>query len=890
MVLLEDDRRALLVGQMAHGFGHCPAQFPPGDEIFDRLGRSPVAGEIDQVDAFGHRHGRRASLAPKPVPTQVQRDAVQPGRELRLSFEPRQCAERAQERLLTDVACIFLASDRAVGQRVHRPFPAPDQLVEALDIPVHRSLDELFVGPRHSRPEGAPFRPSGRLTSTLSPGRVVAGSATSVRRRVRVESLTETDPAGYRRILAVSANGRAAVVAPAIARRDRLSDLLPDLHHHAVRVCHGVCSILLRSGPEADRLVATSGFGLDHLDSEPWLTSPAGRAAVARAWETADSVVLEELSHAVPDLAERLGTSGAVLVPLVARERRLGLLVVGVDDLARVHGARGEVRAVGDLVALVLERARLLRDRDFHYELGGIFGDLSRAMYSSLTLPARLEGFCIRAARLLEASRVSVWLHDRRVRRIRLVASSDAALVARSLQAHVDDPSVPAAVAMRRPRGEATASNEPGTAVLAPLQGRRRALGTLDVEGVHVGPDDQRELVGRIDEVARQLSSVVENVLLLEDALRARRELENTFNSLADLVAVCDRRLRLVHVNQAFAARFRRHQDEMFDRPVQGFVGQEVVAWLTSAHTAAAATLRQGAAETREITDPVLAGTFSFTLSPLLGPDGEPMGTVLVARDVTEQARMEAERAELRNRLAQSEKLAALGQVVAGIAHELNNPLQGVMGHLELLLATEQLAPSVQRDLRLVYREADRAAKIVHNLLVFAGSRRISRRRLNLNLVVRRVLSLRATALRAQDTAVVRNLEPRLPRLAGDAILLQQALLNIVVNAEQAVLAQDERRSVFVTTECDRARGYCSVQIADNGPGIPSEALPRLFEPFFTTKDVGQGTGLGLAIAYGIVQEHGGRIVAANRPEGGAAFTVELPLAAETLKQKQQRR
>jgi signal transduction histidine kinase len=675
-------------------------------------------------------------------------------------------------------------------------------------------------------------------------------------------------------------------VAPVIARRDRLSDLLPDLHHHAVRVCHGVCSVLLRSGPDPDRLVAASGFGLDHLDAEPWLTSPAGRAAVERAWETADSVVLEELSRTVPDLAERLGTSGAVVVPLVARERRLGLLVVGVNDLGQVQSARGEVRAVGDLVTLVLERARLLRNADFYYELGGIFGDLSRAMYSSLTLPARLEGFCIRAARLLEASRVSVWLHDRRVRRIRLVASSDAALVARGLQAHVDDPSIPAAVAMRRPRGEAMASNEPGATVLAPLRGRRRALGTLDVEGVHVGPDEERALVGRIDEVARQLSSVVENVLLLEDALRARRELENTFNSLADLVAVCDRRLRLVHVNQAFAARFRRHQDEMFDRPIQGFVGQEIVAWLTNSHAATAAA-RQGAAETREITDPVLAGTFSLTLSPLLGPDGEPMGSVLVARDVTEQARMEAERAELRNRLAQSEKLAALGQVVAGIAHELNNPLQGVMGHLELLLATEQLAPSVQRDLRLVYREADRAAKIVHNLLVFAGSRRISRRRLNLNLVVRRVLSLRATAFRAQETAVVRNLEPRLPRLAGDAILLQQAVLNVVVNAEQAVLTRSESRTIEVTTACDRERGCCTLQIADNGPGIPPEALPRLFEPFFTTKDVGQGTGLGLAIAYGIVQEHGGRIVASNRPEGGAAFTVELPLAAETVKPRQ---
>jgi C4-dicarboxylate-specific signal transduction histidine kinase len=279
----------------------------------------------------------------------------------------------------------------------------------------------------------------------------------------------------------------------------------------------------------------------------------------------------------------------------------------------------------------------------------------------------------------------------------------------------------------------------------------------------------------------------------------------------------------------------------------------------------------------REVADEKLAGRFFFTVSPLLGTDDEHVGTVIVGRDVSTHARLAAEGAALRSRLTQSEKLAALGQFVAGIAHELNNPLQGVLGHLELLLQEPPAASRLKRDLRLVYREADRAAKIVHNLLVFAGSRRITRRRLNVNHVVNKVLSLRATALAAASVTIDKQLATPLPRVTGDALLLQQALLNIVLNAEQAMAEVGTRRLEMRTRTADD--GGVEITIADSGPGIASQALPRLFEPFFTTKEVGQGTGLGLAIAYGIVQEHGGRLEGRNQADGGARFTIALPAA-----------
>ena len=269
-----------------------------------------------------------------------------------------------------------------------------------------------------------------------------------------------------------------------------------------------------------------------------------------------------------------------------------------------------------------------------------------------------------------------------------------------------------------------------------------------------------------------------------------------------------------------------------------------------------------------------------MTFTPLVGEERQPIGVVLVARDVTPQAELEAERAELRNRLVQSEKLAALGQFVAGIAHELNNPLQGVLGHLELLRATGAFPKALRRDMQRIYREADRAAKIVRNLLVFAGSRRMVRRRTSINATLSRVLSLRAPAFRAANIESVRRHSDGLPRIKGDPLLLHQALLNIVLNAEQAIGANGGRIETSTSIRREEGAAQVVVEIRDTGPGIPASAMPRLFEPFYTTKEVGKGTGLGLAIAYGIIQEHGGRISASNHPEGGAVFTVQLP--AET--------
>jgi C4-dicarboxylate-specific signal transduction histidine kinase len=212
----------------------------------------------------------------------------------------------------------------------------------------------------------------------------------------------------------------------------------------------------------------------------------------------------------------------------------------------------------------------------------------------------------------------------------------------------------------------------------------------------------------------------------------------------------------------------------------------------------------------------------------------------------------------------------------------MNNPLQGVLGHLELLIDTNESAAPLRGELRRIFHEGERAAKIVHNLLVFTGSHRMARRRLKIDRVLSRALATRRAALARHQITVVRHQAERLPAVAGDPQLLQQAFLNVLINAEHAIADTASSGTIHIVTRLSDDCQRIVTTIGDSGPGIPPEDLSRVFDPFFTTKEVGQGTGLGLAITYGIVQEHRGTIAAANSRQGGAEVTVELPVADQS--------
>jgi len=659
----------------------------------------------------------------------------------------------------------------------------------------------------------------------------------------------------------------------ALSTTDRLSDLLPLLHQHAIDALRGRSSIVFQFDPSGEWLKATSAFGIDRLPTEPWLAS--GGLVPRALFRDGRPVAVGDLTRSVRGVAEYLNAPSAVLVPLAHMQNRIGVLAVGCDGNPGPERL-ADLQPVGDAFALALERARAARDADLQHDLRALLQDFSRAVSSSLNLAAGLEGVCLGVARLFSAERSSVWLHDRRARTMVLAASSDAGYLEQAKQVPTSDPLAPAATSLRRERAE-VATNRGSTSteamITVPLKGRRRALGALIMEGVHLDPGSELALLERADEMGRQLSAAIENVVLLEDVLQSRRELDNTFNSLADLVIVCNRDGRVVHVNEAFSWRLGKPRRDLVNRPFDELVGSGTHALLSKALERE--NEGRGVVINAELEDPVLQGTFLMTVTPRVNEGNFLTGAVMVARDVTPHAQLEAERAELRNKLIQSEKLAALGEFVAGIAHELNNPLQSVLGHIELLRATGAFPKALRKDVQQVYREADRAAKIVRNLLVFAGSRRLVRKRVSITAVLSRAFSLRASALRAEGIEILRHKGDALPRVKGDPLLLQQAFLNIVLNAEQAI-GSGGRIETRKTLLADPPR--IVVEVRDTGPGIPNAVLPRIFEPFYTTKEVGKGTGLGLAIAYGIIQEHGGQISAANHPEGGAIFTVQLPV------------
>ena len=243
-------------------------------------------------------------------------------------------------------------------------------------------------------------------------------------------------------------------------------------------------------------------------------------------------------------------------------------------------------------------------------------------------------------------------------------------------------------------------------------------------------------------------------------------------------------------------------------------------------------------------------------------------GGLVALRDHTEETL-------LQERLLQSEKMASVGQLVSGVAHELNNPLTGVMGFAQLLLARE-LDLTVRGQIQTIYGEAERAAKIVQNLLSFARRRKPTKEMCDINALLQRVLELRSYDFNIRNISLDMTMDSRLPAVWADPDQIQQVFFNVIKNAEQAMI--DAHRGGKLTVTTSGTAGGVRISIADSGPGIPADVQRRIFDPFFTTKEAGEGTGLGLTICYGIMEEHNGRIWTENLPAGGAGFNIELPI------------
>src|SRR3989442_488069 len=403
-------------------------------------------------------------------------------------------------------------------------------------------------------------------------------------------------------------------------------------------------------------------------------------------------------------------------------------------------------------------------------------------------------------------------------------------------------------------------------AAAVPLRSHGAVIGTLLItdprEGVFV-PEDVRLL----STLATHAAVVIANARFFEMVRRAKEQWETAFDALSEGIAVVDDEGRVRRANRALAS--------LLGMPLQNVVGTPLGEALLGKPNA----LQELLAATRRGDRPAplvarsdrLQRAVRVNAARIPGAATE-QSIVVMVEDVTEQQALETQ-------LVQSEKLAAVGQLVSGVAHELNNPLTSIAGLSEFLLEQKELGKKDRGHLQVIQEQAERAGRIVRNLLTFARKGAAERVPVDLNDVIRRTLSLTSYDLKLKDIQVERELSGALPDVFGDRHGLQQVVLNLVTNAAHAVAEnpRERPREITVSTWFD---GQVHLRVADTGPGIPDEVAQSVFTPFFTTKEPGKGTGLGLSITYSIVESHGGQITLEPRGPRRRSGILRVPAPA----------
>jgi two-component system NtrC family sensor kinase len=267
-----------------------------------------------------------------------------------------------------------------------------------------------------------------------------------------------------------------------------------------------------------------------------------------------------------------------------------------------------------------------------------------------------------------------------------------------------------------------------------------------------------------------------------------------------------------------------------------------------------------------------------LSTSVLRDAAGNWIGHITISRDITERRQAEMREKQLREELYRSSRLASVGELAAGVAHEMNNPLTGILGFSQRLLR-KSADDNTKESLELIHNEAERAAKVVKNLLTFARRREPKKEYSGINDILKTTLDLRAYELKTGNIEVILDLAANLPQIMVDFYQIQEVFLNIILNAEQAMI--EAHGGGKLTIKSEEIEDYIRISFTDDGPGIPAENLDRLFDPFFTTRGERGGTGLGLSLCHGIVAEHGGRIYARSKAGKGATVFVQLPLTRQ---------
>ncbi len=389
----------------------------------------------------------------------------------------------------------------------------------------------------------------------------------------------------------------------------------------------------------------------------------------------------------------------------------------------------------------------------------------------------------------------------------------------------------------------------------APLIAGGRAIGAVSLAAGRAGAFGAAEQI-IIAAVVAQAAIALENARLVELLSSGKREWERTVDAITQAICILDAQGVVRRANRIFAGLLGTAVTALPGRP-----------WLGLLPPVWADPVMRALADPGNTSVEVRAGEriLLLTAYPTTEADG---GTVLVFEDQTEKRR-------LQEQLIQSEKMSAIGQLIAGVAHDLNNPLASVVGFSDFLAEAGEVPPRLAEPLQVIRQEAERAATIVKNLLSFARRQEGERQRQPIKPILESTLQLLANQLMASRIEATLRVEPGLPDVEVNGNQIKQVFVNVINNGAQAIAETGQGGRIWVTAK--RWLDGVAVSVTDSGPGIPEEIAARVFEPFFTTKPEGKGTGLGLSICQGILKEHGGRLTLEAKPGAGATFIVELP-------------
>jgi PAS domain S-box-containing protein len=381
-----------------------------------------------------------------------------------------------------------------------------------------------------------------------------------------------------------------------------------------------------------------------------------------------------------------------------------------------------------------------------------------------------------------------------------------------------------------------------------------------------------RDAGGRIAQIRGLMLDVTEQKMAQSQLQRERDFNQKILNATQSMILVLDTAGLISYANRrCFESGYR--EDEL--------IGHRLVDWVEPSHRqsfeAALETTSQGHQvenlEPRVRRSDGSMGHFSISLSPMRDDQNLVNSVVVVMTDITDATLLQA-------KLAHSERMATIGRLVSGVAHEVNNPLAAILGFTDLLLENPAIPDNARDDLQIILHEAQRTKDIVQDLLSFARQRPVQRELVQVTAVLRQTIKLRSYDFASHGVEVTENFDENLPPALGDAQQLQQVFLNILNNAYDAVQDVAQRGSITIQTQ--RCGDLIEIAVTDNGTGVSDPE--RIFDPFFTTKQASKGTGLGLSICYGIIRAHGGEIFCANNKNApGCTFRVRIPIATEAI-------